>query len=72
MSELLLPLIGMALDVHTLARTVIPSFWELIALCKNLANLYLMLMWTWDTPAKWFPNLVRDDLDKSYNAPSNV
>ncbi len=40
MLETLLPVIDIVQYMHNLARKVILSFWELIALYKNFANIW--------------------------------
>ncbi len=60
MLETLLPVIDIVL------YTII-SFWELIALYKNWANIYFKLRFTWGTPAIWVKNLVWAVLGKWYN-----
>ncbi len=58
MLDTLLPVIDIVLYMHDLAKKAIISFWELIALYTNLANLHFKLKFTWDTPAIWVKNLV--------------
>ncbi len=67
MLETLLPVIDIVLYMHNLARKAIFSFWELIALYANLANLHFKLRFTWGTPAIWVKNLVWAVLGKLYN-----
>ncbi len=46
MLETLLPVIDIVLYMHNLASKAILSFWELIGLYKNLANLHFKLRLT--------------------------
>ncbi len=67
MLETLLPVIDIVLYMHNLARKAILSFWKLIALYKNLANIHFKLRVTWGTSAIWVNNLEWAVLGKSYN-----